>query len=84
MLKKSLLFFEEFYYITPFTGDIFLARPTSTDISTRGHIHNVAGRGLITSWPSTQQSGDSEEIADTCVWPENSLLVDIETTATQS
>ena len=77
MLKKSLFFFEEFSYITSFTANRYSQHDPLRlfDLSTWGQIHNMAGRVLITGWPSTQQSGDSEEIADTCVW-----LVDIEIT----
>ena len=79
-VKKSL-FFEEFSYITSFTADGYSQHdpPRLFDLSTMGQIHNVAGRGLITGWPSTQQGGDNEEIANTCVCLENSLLVDSET-----
>ena len=87
MLKKSLFFFEEFSYITSFTADRYSQHDPLRlfDLSTLGQIHNVASRVLITGWPSTQRGGNSEEIADTCVWPENGLLVNIETTtATQS
>ena len=87
MFKKSLFFFEEFSYISSFTADIYSQHDLLRlfDISTWGQIHNMAGGGLITGWHSTQRSGDSKEIADTCVWPENDFLVDIEiTTATQS
>ena len=86
LLKKSLFFFEEFSYISSFTVDRYSQYDPLPlfDVSTWGQIHNLAGRGLITGWPSTQPGSDSEETVDTCVWPENGLLVDIETTGTQS
>ena len=82
MLKKSLFFFEEFSYITSFIADRYSQHNPLrlVDLSTWGQIHNVAGRGLITGWPLTQQGRDSEDIGNICVWPENGLLVDIETT----
>ena len=82
MLKKSL-FFEEFSYITSFTANRYSQQDPLWlfDLSIWGQIHNVAGRELITGWPSAQGGGDSEEIADICVWPENGLLVDTETTS---
>ena len=82
MLKKSLFFIEEFSNITHFTADRYSQHDALRlfDLSTWGQIHNVIGRGLIIGWPSIQRGEDSEEIADTCVWPENGLLVDIKTT----
>ena len=87
MFKKSLFFFGEFSFITSYTADRYSQYDLLRlfDLSTWGQINNVADRGLVTGWPSNQRGWDSEEIADTCVWPENGLLVDIETTtATQS
>ena len=81
MLKKNL-FFKEFSYITSFTADRYSHHDPlqQFDLSTWGQIHNMAGRQLITGWPLTQRGRNSEEIADTCVWPENGPLVDTETT----
>ena len=61
MLKKSLFFFEEFSYINSFTVDRYSQYESLRlfDLSTWGQIHNMASRGLITGWPSTQRAGDS-------------------------
>ena len=54
MLKKSFFLYHFFH-----SRQIFSARPTLTDLSTWGQIDNVAGRGLIIGWPSTQRGEDS-------------------------
>ena len=47
---------EEFSYVTSFTANKYTQHNPLWlfDLSTWGQIHNMAGRGLITGWPSTQ------------------------------
>ena len=63
MLKMSLFFFEEFSYITSFTADRYSHHDPLWlfDLYIWSQIHNMAGRGLITGWPSTRQGKDSDQ-----------------------
>ena len=74
--EEFVLLWRIFLYHFFHTRQIFSARPTSTVWSFYRRSNLQRGRrGLITAWPSIQRSGENEEIADICVWPENGLIL---------